>query len=76
MYCLQPWPSFSEEGLSRWDIGKMLFKSNVLGVPKAVPVPQRVEERPVQVITPNFDHEAPAGLRATWLGHAGWLLGA
>ncbi len=53
---------------------KDFFAGIVMGNPNAKPVPEDPKDRPVQVVKPNFDHSAQ-GIKATWIGHASWLVG-
>lgn len=54
---------------------KDFFTGIVMGNPNAKPVPEDPKDRPVQVMKPTFDHAAQ-GIKATWIGHASWLVGA
>jgi N-acyl-phosphatidylethanolamine-hydrolysing phospholipase D len=66
-----PWPSFAKQhGLS--DVFKIRFSNDR----NFVPVPESREEL-VKVRKPDWGRESPAWqqeLKATWLGHAGWLV--
>lgn len=64
-----PWPSFTSYSGMPTILNAMFFKK-----PKAVPVPEDPKDRPVQVIKADFATGDVGKLRATWLGHASWLL--
>ena len=62
-----PWPS-AGSGVSLLSAAKTKWNA-----PAAAPVPEDLKLRPVQVIKPSFQ-PSDDELRATWLGHASWLL--
>ena len=69
-----PWPSFREH--SKLDVLKLRFGSNA--EKNFVPVPEGPDgtrsERLVKVLKPDWGFEQEDRLRATWIGHASWLV--
>lgn len=69
-----PWLSYNPDGFSRWE----MFKMGVINRPKAVPIPLKEDERDVRVLPANLSDPSrkhPDALKATWIGHASWVLG-
>lgn len=71
-----PWKSYNKEArqLGPTDLLKVKFFG-----PRAEPVPERMEDRPVQVVkdldfSPRADGSKD-GVKMIWIGHASWLVG-
>lgn len=69
-----PWPSFKEH--TKWDAIKLRFGSNE--EKNFVPVPEGPNgsrsDALVKVVKPHWGVNEEAKLRATWIGHASWLV--
>lgn len=73
---INPWPSYNYNAPK---IGfKQFISTSWLKASSTVPVPPNPEDRPVRVVPLDFTATAKLPkdtVKATWIGHASWLIG-
>ncbi|KAK4501892.1 hypothetical protein PRZ48_007701 [Zasmidium cellare] len=73
---INPWPSYAQPSGGTWEILKMRFGSH----PERnfIPVPEGANgarsDQLVKVLKPTWGVDQRDKLRATWIGHASWLV--